>query len=116
MLTLLRWILGIGCVLGLLAFGLILVVGKGFEVYRSGSGAEDLLRTALTVGIPALLVAMLVTVAGAGGRVLLHATAAGVAAALAGVVWSVMRTNPGEGSFYAGFFLLWLIYYGMSVR
>jgi len=116
MFTILRWIVGIGCILGLLGFGLILIVGKGFEVYRSGSGGEDLLRTALTVGIPALLVAMLVTVVGAGGRVLLHVTAVGVVAALAGVAWAVMRTNPGEGSIYAGFFVLWLVYYGMSIR
>ena len=85
MLTLLRWLIGIGCVLGLAFFGLILLVGKGFEVYRSGSGSEDPMKSALTVGIPALLLAMLVSVTGVGGR-LLHATAVGVVAALAGVV------------------------------
>ncbi|MEP7363976.1 MAG: hypothetical protein ABI972_12030 [Acidobacteriota bacterium] len=116
MLTILRWLVGIGCVLGLLMFGLILVVGKGFDGFRSGAGSEDLLRGVLTVGIPVLLVAMLVTVVGAGGRVLLHTTAVGVAAALAGVAWSVMRTNPGEGGLYAGFFVLWLVYYATTVR
>ena len=116
MLTLLRWLIGIGCVLGLAFFGLILLVGKGFEVYRSGSGSEDLMKSALTVGIPALLLAMLVSVTGVGGKGLLHATAVGVVAALAGVVWAVLRSNPGEGGLYAGFLVLWLIYYGMSVR
>jgi hypothetical protein len=85
MLIFLRWLVGIGCVLGLAFFGLILLVGKGFDGFRSGSGGEDLVRTALTVGVPALLVAILVTVLGAGGRVLLHVTAVGVVPALAGV-------------------------------
>lgn len=112
----LRWVIGIGCVLGLLLFGLILVVGKGFEVFRSGSGREDLVRDGLTLGIPALLIAMLLTVTGVGGRTLLHVTAVGVVAAVAGVAWAIMRTHPGEGGLYAGFLVLWLIYYAMSVK
>ena len=93
----LRWVIGIGCVLGLAFFALILAVGKGFDAFRSGAGGVDLVASLLTVGIPAHLVAMLATVFGLGGRGLLHATAIGVVAALAGVVWAVIRTNPGEG-------------------
>lgn len=111
MLTLLRWLVGAGCVLGLTLFGLVLLVGKGFDAFRSGAASEDLFKTALTIGVPALLVAMLLTVAGVGGRWFLHATAAGVSAALAGVAWAVMRTNPGEGALYDAFFALWLVHY-----
>ena len=116
MLTLLRWLIGVGCVLGLLMLVLILFVGKGFDVYRSGAGGEDVSRAVVTVGVPALLVAMFVTVLGAGGRWLLHVTAVAVAAALAGVGGSVIRTNPGEGGLYAGFLILWLIYYALTLR
>lgn len=114
--TLLRWLLGTGCVLGLALFALILVVGKGFDGFRSGSGSEDVTKAALTVGIPALLLAMLITVAGFGGKGLLHATAVGVVLAIAGVAWAVIRTNPGEGSLYAGFLALWLAFYALKVR
>ena len=116
MLALLRWVIGIGCVLGLSGFGLILIVGKGFDAFQSGAGSENIARAALTICIPVLLFAMLLTVVGVGGRLLLHPTAVGVLAALAGVGWAVLRTNPGEGGLYAGFLVLWLIYYGVSVR
>jgi hypothetical protein len=112
----LRWVVGIGCALGLAALALILTVGKGFDGFRSGAGSEDLLRDALTIGLPLLLAAMLATVFGAGGRPLLHLTAAGVLAALAGVLWAVVRTNPGEGSLYAAFLILWLIFYALRLR
>jgi len=114
--TLLRWLIGTGCVLGLAMFALILLVGKGFEGFRSGAGGEDVAKAALTVGIPVLLLAMLITVAGFGGKGVLHATAVGVAAAIAGVGWAVIRTNPGEGSLYAGFLALWLLFYVLKLR
>lgn len=114
--TLLRWLLGIGCALGLALFALILLVGKGFEGFRSGAGSDNAAQAALTIGIPALLLAMLVTVAGFGGKGLLHATAAAVLLAIAAVVWAVIRTNPGEGCLYAGFLALYLLFYAMRVR
>lgn len=112
----LRWLLGIGCVLGLALFALILLVGKGFDAFRSGSGGDDFAESALTLGIPALLLAMLITVAGFGGKPLLHATAVAVVAAIAGVAWAVIRTNPGEGSLYAAFLVLWLVFYALKLR
>lgn len=114
--TLLRWLLGIGCALGLALFALILLVGKGFEAFRGGAGSDDAAQAALTLGIPALLLAMLVTVAGFGGKGLLHATAAAVLLAIAAVVWAIIRTNPGEGCLYAGFLALYLLFYALRMR
>jgi len=113
---LLRWLLGIGCALGLALFALILLVGKGFEGFRSGAGSDNASQAALTIGVPAMLLAMLVTVAGFGGKGLLHATAVAAVLAIAAIGWAVIRTNPGEGCLYAGFLALYLLFYALRVR
>ncbi len=58
----LRWVLGIGSLVALGLFLLILTAGKGFEGFRSGSGSEDPVRELLPVAIPLLLCAILASV------------------------------------------------------
>ena len=111
---LLRWLIGLLSAMALAVFALILVVGKGFEIYRSGAASVDIARVAAVVGAPLLLAAMLVSVFTPGARLFLHLTAAAVLLACAGCVW-IIRTNPGEGTLYLCFFGLWLLYYALSV-
>lgn len=111
----LRWVLGIGALLGLAVYVLISVVGKGIaSSYRSGSAGENLERLAATVGIPLLLALMLVSVVQPAWRPVLHLTAVCAAAALAGCLL-LGRTNPGEASVYGSFLVLWLIFYATQV-
>jgi len=111
---LLRWLIGLLSVLALAGFLLILTIGKGFEVYRSGAAPENFLRLAAIVGTPLLLAAMLASVFLPGSRLLLHAVAVGVALGCLLCV-SIIRTNPGEGMLYLGFFGLWVLYYAFCV-
>jgi len=114
---LLRWMIGIGCVLALALFALIMTVGKGLaSVYRSGTGTEDIVRKALPLGIAALLCLMLASVISPHARWLAHVTAAGVSLALAGVLWSAARTHPGEALIYTGFLALWGLWYALTWR
>lgn len=110
----LRWVIGLLSALALAGFFLILLVGKGFEVYRSGAGSEELARTVAVAGTPLLLAAMLVSVFIPGVRLYLHIVAAGVVAAMVGCA-TIIPAHPGEGLLYAGFFGLWLLYYAMAV-
>ena len=111
---LLRWLIGILSALALGVFALIVIVGKGFAVYRSGAGSEDMARLAVVVGPSLLLAAMLVSVFVPGASTFLHEVAAGVVLACAACVW-IIRTNPGEGMLSLCFFGLWLLYYALSV-
>ena len=112
MLTLLRILLGILNLLALAAFVLVMLVGKGFDAYRSGnvSSARDLLPFA----VPIVLGAMFVSVFTPGARVFLH-----IVAVLVGVVVlqcaTIIPEHPGEGALYLSFFGLWLLYYGLAV-
>lgn len=111
----LRWLVGLACAVALAGFGFVLVVGKGLELsYRSGAGAASLVRDALTVGVPVLLLAMLVSVFTPHARGFLSVVAAGVVLAIAGCV-TILRENPGEGSLYLAFFALWGVYFGMTL-
>lgn len=114
---LLRWAIGVGCVVALGLFVLILVVGKGLaSAYRSGAATENFLRDALPVAIAGLLCLMLGSVVSPQTRWLAHVTAAAVALAAAGVLWSAARTNPGEATIYVGFLALWGLYYALTLR
>ena len=64
--------------------------------------------------IAVLLIAMLISVFTPGSRRLLHVVAVGVAMALAGCLW-IMLKSPGEGFVYACFFALWMVYYAITV-
>jgi hypothetical protein len=110
----LRWLIGLLSALGLIGFFLIVVVGKGFEVYQSGAGSENLARAAAVIGIPCLLAAILVSVFLPDARLYLHLVAAGATAATVGCAL-IIPSHPGEGLLYAGFFGLWLLYYAMAV-
>lgn len=111
---LLRWLVGALSVVGLAVFLLILIVGKGFEVNRSGAASENLQRMAATAGAPLLLAVMLVSVFVPGSRLFLHIVAAGVALACV-LCLSIVSTNPGEGALYLAFFGLWILYYALAV-
>ncbi|MBL8292714.1 MAG: hypothetical protein JNN08_12800 [Bryobacterales bacterium] len=111
---LLRWLVGLLSVLGLVGFFLIVLVGKGFEVYQSGAGSENLSRAAGVIGIPLLLAAMLVSVFLPGSPRFLHVVAAGVTVATV-VCATIIPSHPGEGLLYAGFFGLWFLYYALTV-
>jgi hypothetical protein len=115
MIVVLRWVIGAGCVLALAIFALLMIVGSGIRsAYQSGAGTFDLVRTVLPWLIPLLLIGMLVTAVSPRPRGLMHVVAIGVALAVAGC-GVVMMKNFGEGSAYAGFFVLYLIYYWMVV-
>jgi hypothetical protein len=108
----LRWLIGAGCALGLAALALILTVGKGFDAFRSaetGSGGE-----LWGIGFLTLLAGMLVSVFVPSSRLWMHGTAVIVAAAAVGV-FTILRTNSGEGSLYLAFFALWLVYYYLAM-
>jgi len=110
----LRWLLGIGLALALTVFVLILTVGKGIgSAYQSGASSEDLVRTLLTLAIPALLAAMLLSVFLPNARAYLHVVAAGVVLAMAGCA-SLLKSNSGEAALYLSGFGLWALYYGVS--
>ena len=112
--TLLRWMAGIFSLLGLALFVLVMVVGKGFEGFRSGSGSENLGRELATVGIPLLFSGMLLSVLAPGLRWLLHLVAAGVLAAVA-ICARDLKEHPGEIGLYLFGFVLWFGYYAMVI-
>ncbi|MGC4048883.1 MAG: hypothetical protein QM757_05095 [Paludibaculum sp.] len=115
MILFLRWVVGLASAVALAGFALVMLVGKGLELtYRSGAGAASLVRDAMTVGIPLLLVAMLASVFLPHARTFLCVVAFFVAAAMAGCL-TIVRTNPGEGLLYLGFFALWGVYFGTAI-
>lgn len=115
MIVLLRLVVGLACAAALAGFAFILTVGRGLALsYRSGAGAAMLVRDALTVGVPVLLLAMLVSVFTPHARAYLFIVAGGVLLAMAGCAM-LLPENPGEGSLYLAFFALWGVYFGMTL-
>ncbi len=109
----LRVILGAASLLGLAVFALILLVGKGFDAFRSGSGGDDALETAATIAVPLMLCGMAASVFLPGNRWLLHAVAA-LALPAAVYVCTIVPEHPGEGGMYLTFLLAWLLYYWLA--
>lgn len=112
MLTLLRILLGILSLLALAGFTLVLLVGKGFDSYRSADVSSGRALIPFAVGL--VLGAMFVSVFTPGSRVFLHMLAAAVGALIL-LCATMIRENPGEGALYLSFFGLWLLYYAVAV-
>jgi hypothetical protein len=109
----LRILIGVTSVLLMLGWAALLVVAGGLRSwYRSGAGRENVAGALLSVAVPALCLALLLTVVFP-SRGLLHTVAVVVGLCCVGLVW-VATQSPGTAFFALAYLAPWIVYYWLA--